>query len=140
MESTFNTTELLQDKDLTIAQLQSTIHTQVQALADLRQYNDNQRTLIETLRAELEDAKHSAAVLAKQVEKPNFERLLDDLLKAEVEQRIIRMTELQDFFDMIDKAVEQTCVENLEQRDIDCETVVEQAIEECLNNVRISFR
>jgi len=140
MESTFNTTELLQDKDLTIAQLRSILSQQEQSNAELRQQLDNQRTYIETLSAELEDAKRSVTVLTKQAEKSDFDRLLDGLLKAEVEQRVIRMTESPDFFDMIDIAVEQACADRLERCDIDCEQAVEQAIEECLNHARISFR
>lgn len=140
MESTFNTTEQLQDKDLTIAQLRSVLSQLEQSNAGLRQQLDNQRTHIEVLSTELEDAKRSAAVLVQQAEKPDFDRLLDGLLKAEIEQRIIRMTESPDFFDMIDKAVEQACADRLEHYDIDCEQAVESAVEDALSNVRISFR
>jgi len=140
MESTFNITEQLQDKDLTIAQLRSMLSQMEQGNAGLRQQLDNQRTYIETLSAELEDAKRSVTVLTAQAEKPDFDRLLDGLLKAEIEQRIIRMTESPDFFDKIDKAVEQACADRLEHYDIDCEDAVKYAVDDALSNVRISFR
>lgn len=139
MENVFNTTELLEDKDMTIAQLKSTIKGLDTVYRELMSQHDALKTQHEARGAELEKAKLDISVLSAQLQQPDFSRLLRGLVSGEVEAMAKVHLASIDFTNLVDEYMQEHVRSYLESADFDVEGPIERAIEDALQNVRINF-
>ena len=150
MDQTFNTAEILEDKDLTIAQLRATVKAQSEAL----QASERTVQSAEGLRAELmnkiDELKVANNVLTRQLEQPSFDQLIANMVRDRIESMVEVYFESEQFTDKVQSAMkdimrdyESTLGDRINDM-LECsneiERCIETALDDALSNVCISFR
>lgn len=156
MDQTFNTTEILEileileDKDLTIAQLRATIAAQSAALQASEQTVQNTNQLRLELTNELNELKQANSALSAQLQAPSFDQLVANMVRDRIESMVEAYFESETFTDKVlgcidyamsdyEKGLGDRVTDMLENSG-EIERCLETALDDALNNVRISFR
>lgn len=150
MDQTFNTAEILEDKDLTIAQLRATVKAQSEAL----QASERTVQSAEGLRAELmnkiDELKVANNVLTRQLEQPSFDQLMANMVRDRIESMVEVYFESAQFTEKVQNAMEDIMrdyehtlhdrVNDMLECSGEIERCIETALDDAISNVHISFR
>ena len=150
MDQTFNTAEILEDKDLTIAQLRATVKAQSEAL----QASERTVQSAEGLRAELmnkiDELKVANNVLTRQLEQPSFDQLMANMVRDRIESMVEVYFESAQFTEKVQNAMEDIMrdyehtlhdrINDMLECSGEIERCIETALDDAMSNVHISFR
>jgi hypothetical protein len=96
--------------------------------------------VVSKLRMQLLESERQNKALSAQLEATNFSRLIQGLVKAEIDEQAENYFESEEFRDQVAKHVDSNVEDYLEHSDLDVDEAVSSAIEDALQNVRIEFR
>lgn len=150
MDQTFNTAEILEDKDLTIAQLRATIKTQSEALTAVELRVQNTDALRIELLKEMDELKAANKVLSAQLEAPSFDQLMANMVRDRIESMVEVYFESEQFTEKVQNAMEDIMrdyestlgdrINDMLECSGEIERCIETALDEAISNVHISFR